>query len=123
MTGWKRWFYYNLGWEYPNDPTEETKRNRHEVLVQIRSYGTHIKDIVLKEEGEIPQKIKATRTPTPTIDVGILDNCNDFLDGTECTECTECDAPKTIQEYTSLFEGFDIPPKTKRKRKRNKLNF
>jgi len=138
MTGWKRWFYYNLGWEYPNDPTEETKRNRHEVLVQIRSYGTHIKDIVLKEEGEIPQKIKAIRTPTtaravveadyfrpstPTIDVGILDNCNDFLDGTECTECTECDAPKTIQEYTSLFEGFDIPPKTKRKRKRNKLNF
>ncbi len=119
MTGWKRWFYYNLGWEYPNDPTEETKRNRHEVLTQIKSYGDNIKDIVLKEEGEIPQKIKATRTPTPTLDLGVLHNHNDFLDG------TECDAPKTIQEYTALFEGFDIPPKKRKRRKRNtnKLNF
>ena len=135
MTGWKRWFYYNMGWEYdPTETTEKIKRNRHEVLVQIRSYGSNIKDIALKEEGEIPQKIKAIqqrelslrqtmsvplRTPTPTINVGVLDINNDFLDG------TECDAPKTIQEYTALFEGFDIPPKRKRKRKRNphKINF
>lgn len=120
MTGWKRWFYYNMGWEYdPTETTEKIKRNRHEVLVQIRSYGSNIKDIALREEGEIPKKIKATRCPTPTINVGVLDINNDFLDG------TECDAPKTIQEYTALFEGFDIPPKRKRKRKRNphKINF
>ena len=133
MGFWRNLYYY-AGWEYkPTETTEKIKRNRHELLVQIRSYGSDIKDIVLREEGEIPQKIKATqqrelslrqtmsvplRTPTPTIDVGILDNCNDFLDG------TECDAPKTIQEYTALFEGFDVPKKKKR-RKRNphKINF
>jgi len=112
-------FYYYMGWEYkPTEATEETKRQRHEVLVQIRSYGGNIKDIVLKEEGEIPKKVKATRTPTPTINVGTLDINNDFLNG------TECDAPKTIQEYTALFEGVDVPKKKKR-RKRNphKINF
>jgi len=117
--GFWRSLYYYAGWEYkPTETTEKIKRNRHEVLTQIKSYGSNIKDIALREEGEIPQKIKATRTPTPTIDVGILDNCNDFLDG------TECDAPKTIQEYTALFEGFDVPKKKKR-RKRNphKINF
>ena len=134
MTGWKRWFYYNMGWEYdPTETTEKIRRDRHFVMAQIRLYGKDIKNKVLREEGEIP-KIKATRTPTtaravveadyvrpstPTIDVGVLDINNDFLDG------TECDAPKTIQEYTALFEGFDIPPKRKRKRKRNphKINF
>ncbi len=135
MTGWKRWFYYNMGWEYdPTETTEKIKRNRHEVLVQIRSYGSNIKDIALREEGEIPKKIKATRCPTPTINVGVLDINNDFLDGTDFSKSrlsetlsltpTECDAPKTIQEYTALFEGFDVPKKKKR-RKRNphKINF
>ena len=119
MTGWKRWFYYNMGWEYPNDPTEETKRQRHEVMVQIRSYGDNIKDIVLREEGEIPKKIKATRTPTPTIDLGVLHNHNDFLDG------TECDVPASIPDYTALLEGIDLPRKKKKRKKRNsnKLNF
>ena len=119
MTGWKRWFYYNMGWEYdPTETTEKIRRDRHFVMAQIRLYGNDIQKI-LREEGEIPKKIKATRCPTPTINVGTLDINNDFLDG------TECDAPKTIQEYTALFEGFDIPPKRKRKRKRNphKINF
>ena len=151
MTGWKRWFYYNMGWEYPNDPTEETKRQRHEVMVQIRSYGDNIKDIVLREEGEIPQKIKATRTPTtakavveadyvrpstPTINLGKLYNHNDFLDGTDFSKSrlsetlsltpTECDIPASIPDYTALLEGIDLPPKKKKRKKRknsNKLNF
>ena len=101
MTGWWRWLYYNIGWEYPNDPTEETKRNRHEVLVQIKSFGNNIKDIVLKEEGEVRQS-------TPTLDVGILENESDLIDN--------------ITDYTRLFEGADIPKKKKRKRKRNKSN-
>jgi hypothetical protein len=111
MTGWKRWFYHNMGWVYdPTETTEETKRQRHELMVQIKSFNDNIQTAVLKEEGEIPIKIKATRCPTPTID---------YLDG------TECDAPKSISEYTALFEGFDIPPKRKKKRKKNsnKLNF
>jgi len=118
MGVWRTLYYY-AGWEYkPTETTEKIKRNRHEVLVQIRSYGSDIKDIVLREEGEIPQKIKATRTPTPTINVGTLDINNDFLDG------TEYDVPASIQEYTALFEGFDVPKKKKR-RKRNphKINF
>ena len=102
MTGWWRWLYYNIGWEYPNDPTEETKRNRHEVLVQIKSYGNNIKDIVLSEDGEV-------RASTPTLVVGILKNEDDFI-------------PNNIRDYARLFEGKDIPKKKKRKRKRNKSN-
>ena len=120
MTGWKRWFYHNMGWVYdPTETTEETKRQRHELMVQIKSFNNNIQTAVLREEGEIPIKIKATRTPTPTIDLGELYNHDDYLDG------TECDAPKSISEYTALFEGFEIPPKRKRKRKKNsnKLNF
>ena len=135
MTGWKRWFYHNMGWVYDQtETTEETKRQRHELMIQIKSFNDNIRNAVLKEEGEIPTtaravveadyvrpstKIKATRCPTPTIDLGELYNHDDFLDG------TECDSPKTIQEYTALFEGFEIPPKRKRKRKKNsnKLNF
>lgn len=133
--GFWRTLYYYAGWEYkPTETTEKIKRNRHEVMVQIRSYGDNIKDIVLKEEGEIPKKIKATRTPTtaravveadyvrpstPTINVGVLDINNDFLDG------TECDAPASIPDYTALLEGIDLPPKKRKRRKRNtnKLNF
>lgn len=100
MTGWWRWLYYNIGWEYPNDPTEETKRNRHEVLVQIKSYGHNIKNIVLKEEGEVRQS-------TPTLDVGILENENNVIDN--------------ITDYTRLFEGIE-PAKKKKKRRRNKSN-
>lgn len=120
MTGWKRWFYNNMGWEYdPTETTEKIKRNRHFVMAQIRLYGDDIKNKVLREEGEIPKKIKATRTPTPTIDLGKLYNHNDFLDG------TECDAPTSIPDYTALLEGIDLPPKKKKRRKRNsnKLNF
>ena len=148
MTGWKRWFYHNMGWVYdPTETTEETKRQRHELMIQIKSFNDNIRNAVLREEGEIPTtaravveadyvrpstKIKATRCPTPTprglvgfdakastIDLGELYNHDDYLDG------TECDSPKTIQEYTALFEGFEIPPKRKRKRKKNsnKLNF
>ena len=118
--GFWRTLYYYAGWEYkPTETTEKIKRNRHEVLTQIKSYGSNIKDIALKEEGEIPQKIKATRTPTPTINVGVLDINNDFLDG------TEYDAPASIPDYTALLEGIDLRPKRKRKRKRNphKINF
>ena len=119
--GFWRTLYYYAGWEYkPTEPTEKTKRQRHELLVQIKSYGNNIKDIVLKEEGEIPEKIKATRTPTPTIDLGKLYNHNDFLDG------TECDIPASIPDYTALLEGIDLPPKKKKRKKRknsNKLNF
>ena len=67
MTGWWRWLYYNVGWEYPNDPTEETKRQRHELMVQIKSFGDNIKDIVLGEDGEV-------RELTPITEVGILEN-------------------------------------------------
>lgn len=132
--GFWRTLYYYAGWEYkPTEPTEETKRQRHEVMVQIKSYGNNIKDIVLREEGEIP-KVKATRCPTPTtaklsfegdkvpsstLDLGVLHNHNDFLDG------TECDVPASIPDYTALLEGIDLPPKKKKRRKRNpnKLNF
>jgi len=133
--GFWRTLYYYAGWEYkPTEPTEKTKRQRHELLVQIKSYGNNIKDIVLREEGEIP-KVKATRTPTtaravveadyvrpstPTIDLGVLHNHNHFLDG------TECDVPTSIPEYTALLEGIDLPPKKKKRKKRrnsNKLNF
>ena len=101
MTGWWRWVYYNIGWDYPNNPTEETKRNRHEVLVQIRSYNDNIKDIVLGEEGEVRQF-------TPTLDVGILEDESDLIDN--------------IRDYTLLFEGVEPPTKKKRKRRRNKSN-
>ena len=100
--GFWRTLYYYAGWEYkPTEPTEETKRNRHEVMVQIRSYGDNIKDIVLGEEGEVRQS-------TPTLDVGILENENNIIDN--------------ITDYTRLFEGVDIPPKKKKKRRRNKSN-
>jgi len=104
MTGWWRWLYYNVGWEYPSDPTEKTKRQRHEVLIQIKSYGNDIKKILLKEEGEV-------RESTPTIDVGILENDSDTIDDID-----------NIRDYTRLFEGFDIETKKKRRRKRNKSN-
>ena len=148
--GFWRTLYYYAGWEYkPTETTEKIKRNRHEVMVQIRSYGDNIKDIVLKEEGEIP-KVKATRTPTtaravveadyvrpstPTIDLGKLYNHNDFLDGTDFCKSrlsetlsltpTECDAPASIPDYTALLEGIDLPRKKKKRKKRNsnKLNF
>ena len=115
MTGWWRWLYYNIGWEYPNDPTEETKRNRHEVLVQIKSYGHNIKHIVLKEEG-VEEETKfpsndsfavEVRQSTPTLDVGILENENNVIDN--------------ITDYTRLFEGIE-PAKKKKKRRRNKSN-
>ena len=135
IMGFWRTLYYYAGWEYkPTETTEKIKRNRHEVMVQIRSYGNNIKDIVLKEEGEIP-KVKATRTPTPTIDLGKLYNHNDFLDGTDFSKSrlsetlsltpTECDAPASIPDYTALLEGIDLPPKKRKRRKRNtnKLNF
>jgi hypothetical protein len=118
--GFWRTLYYYAGWEYKRtETTEKIKRNRHEVMVQIRSYGNNIKDIVLKEEGEIPKKIKATRSPTPTLDLGVLHNHNDFLDG------TECDVPASIPDYTALLEGIDLPRKKKKRKKRNsnKLNF
>jgi hypothetical protein len=67
MTGWWRWLYYNIGWEYPNDPTEETKRQRHELMVQIKSYNDNIQTILLREEGEIRER-------TPVTEVGILEN-------------------------------------------------
>jgi hypothetical protein len=50
---WRNIYYY-MGWEYKAiETTERIKRNRHEVMVQIRSYGDNIKDAVLKEEGEV----------------------------------------------------------------------
>jgi len=117
MTGWWRWLYYNIGWEYPNDPTEETKRQRHELMVQIKSFGDNIKDIVLREEGEVRQSTPrnlvgfvggCASSTTPTLDVGILENENNVIDN--------------ITDYTRLFEGADIPAKKKKKRKRNKSN-
>ena len=116
MTGWWRWLYYNIGWEYPNDPTEETKRNRHEVLVQIKSYGNNIKDIVLSEDGEVRESTPTTAklsfeggyASSSTLDVGILEDESDLIDN--------------IRDYTRLFEGADIPKKKKRKRKRNRSN-
>jgi hypothetical protein len=106
--GFWRSLYYYAGWEYkPTETTEKIKRDRHEVLTQIKSYGDNIKKILLKEEGEV----RATRTPTPTIDVGILENDSDTIDDID-----------NIRDYTRLFEGFDIETKKKRRRKRNKSN-
>ena len=99
---WRNIYYY-MGWEYkPTETTEKIKRDRHNVMVQIRSYGSNIKDIVLGEEGEV-------RDATPTLDVGILENEDDFI-------------VDNIRDYTRLFEGVDIPKKKRRKRKRNKSN-
>jgi hypothetical protein len=131
MTGWWRWLYYNVGWEYkPTETTEKIKRDRHEVLTQIKSYGNNIKKILLKEEGEV--RASTPRASTPTIDVGILDNYNDFTDGTprglvgfDALASTECDRNlpiDNIRDYTRLFEGFEIETKKKRRRKRNKSN-
>ena len=100
--GFWRSLYYYAGWEYkPTETTERMKRDRHEVMVQIRSYGNNIKNIVLREEGEVRQS-------TPTLDVGILENENNIIDN--------------ITDYTRLFEGVDIPAKKKKKRRRNKSN-
>jgi len=100
--GFWRSLYYYAGWEYkPTETTERIKRDRHEVMVQIRSYGNNIKNIVLREEGEVRQS-------TPTLDVGILENENNIIDN--------------ITDYTRLFEGVDIPAKKKKKRRRNKSN-
>lgn len=104
--GFWRTLYYYAGWEYkPSETTEKIKRDRHEVMVQIRSFGDNIKDIVLGEEGEI-------REDTPTLDIGVLENEDDFI-------------PNNIRDYTRLFEGVDIqqPRKKKRKRRRNKISF
>ena len=99
---WRNVYYY-MGWEYkPTETTEKIKRDRHNVMVQIRSYGSNIKDIVLGEEGEV-------RDATPTLDVGILENEDDFI-------------IDNIRDYTRLFEGIDVPKKKRRKRKRNKSN-
>jgi hypothetical protein len=101
--GFWRSLYYYAGWEYkPTETTERIKRDRHEVMVQIRSYGDNIKDIVLGEEGEVRQS-------TPTLDVGILENEDDFI-------------PNNIRDYTLLFEGVEPPTKKKRRRRRNKSN-
>jgi hypothetical protein len=107
-----------MGWEYkPTEPTEKTKRDRHEVLTQIKSYGDNIKKILLKEVGEIraytPRGLVGfdSRESTPTIDVGILENDSDTIDDID-----------NIRDYTRLFEGFDVPTKKKRRRKRNKSN-
>ncbi len=100
---WRNIYYY-MGWEYkPTETTEKIKRDRHEVMTQIRSYGNNIKDIVLDEEGEI-------RDATPTLDVGVLENEDDFI-------------IDSITDYTRLFEGVDVPKKKRRKRKRNKISF
>ena len=100
--GFWRSLYYYAGWEYkPTETTERIKRDRHEVMVQIRSYGDNIKDIVLGEEGEV-------RENTPTLDVGILEDESDLIDN--------------IRDYTLLFEGVEPPKKKKRKRRRNKSN-
>ena len=99
---WRNVYYY-MGWEYkPTETTEKIKRDRHNVMVQIRSYGSNIKDIVLGEEGEV-------RDATPTLDIGILENEDDFI-------------IDNIRDYTRLFEGVDVPKKKRRKRKRNKSN-
>ncbi len=103
MGFWRNLYYY-AGWEYkPTETTEKIKRDRHEVMTQIRSYGNNIKDIVLDEEGEI-------RDATPTLDVGVLENEDDFI-------------IDSITDYTRLFEGVDVPKKKRRKRKRNKISF
>lgn len=116
--GFWRSLYYYAGWEYkPTETTERIKRDRHEVMVQIRSYGDNIKDIVLGEEGEVRQSTPrglvgfvggCASSTTPTLDVGILEDESDLIDN--------------IRDYTRLFEGADIPKKKKRKRKRNKSN-
>ena len=118
MGFWRNLYYY-AGWEYkPTETTEKIKRNRHEVMTQIRSYGNNIKDIVLGEEGEV-------RENTPTLDIGVLENEDDFI-------------IDSITDYTRLFEGVDVqhprmslretsflplPSKKRRKRKRNKISF
>lgn len=99
---WRNIYYY-MGWEYkPTETTEKIKRDRHEVMTQIRSCGSNIKNIVLGEEGEV-------RDDTPTLDIGILENEDDFI-------------IDNIRDYTRLFEGIDVPKKKRRKRKRNKSN-
>ena len=98
---WRNIYYY-MGWPYKEtETTEKIKRDRHEVMVQIRSFGDNIKTIVLREEGEVRQS-------TPTLDVGILENESDLIDN--------------ITDYTKLFEGVEPPTKKKRKRRRNKSN-
>jgi len=49
---WRNIYYY-MGWEYkPTETTEKIKRDRHDLMVEIRNYGSDIKNI-LKESGEI----------------------------------------------------------------------
>jgi hypothetical protein len=68
MTGWKRWVYHNMGWVYdPTEPTEDTKRQRHELMIQIKSFNDNIRNAVLLEKGEV-------RELTPITEVGILEN-------------------------------------------------
>jgi hypothetical protein len=117
IMGFWRNLYYYAGWEYkPTETTEKIKRDRHEVMVQIRSFGDNIKDIVLGEEGEIrdatPRVLVGfdARASTPTLDIGVLENEDDFI-------------IDSITDYTRLFEGIDIPKKKRRKRKRNKISF
>jgi len=89
---WRNIYYY-AGWEYkPTETTEKIKRDRHEVMVQIRSYGDNIKDIVLlREEGEVREN-----------ESDLIDNITDY------TRLFEgVDIP---------------PKKKKRRRRRNKSN-
>ena len=91
--GFWRSLYYYAGWEYkPTETTERIKRDRHEVMVQIRSYGDNIKDIVLGEEGEVREN-----------ESDLIDNIRDY---TRLFEGVDIPAKK----------------KKKRKRKRNKSN-
>lgn len=112
---WRNIYYY-MGWEYkPTETTEKIKRDRHNVMVQIRSYGSNIKEIVLGEEGEV-------RDNTPTLDVGILENEDDFVEYCKYSNDISDVVVDNIRDYTRLFEGVDIPKKKRRKRKRNKSN-
>jgi hypothetical protein len=54
MTGWKRWIYSKVGWEYDPLADEKQKHQKYLVTEQIRN----TKDIqkILKEQGEIKEQ-------------------------------------------------------------------
>jgi hypothetical protein len=58
MTGWWRSIYWVLGIydSYPEEASNETIRNRNEMLKEIRMYNDNIHS-VLKENGEITYSI------------------------------------------------------------------
>ncbi len=58
MTGWWRSIYWALGIydDYPEIPTEQTKRARSDLLKEIRMYNDNIHS-VLKEQGEITYSV------------------------------------------------------------------